>query len=173
MLLAIRGVFGLGLGLAGVSAQVAAQVAPPGQAAEQLEQCLHGQDETEVEKFRREEALAAMRMIDWVVGRTQLSYPRAQTWAELRGRREVRQLRAMEGRVGELARKMKWGEPEPLPDWGMSWMTAPSAPRLPLAPAIVFALIDLRDPCLFRYSSTDPEVAGTGPTLKLLQPDTY
>jgi hypothetical protein len=172
MMLAIRGIFGLGFGLVGLSAQVATQGAPPGQVARQLEQCLHGQDETDVEKLRREEALAAMRMIDWVLARSPLSYPRFHGWAELRGRREVRQLRAMDGRVGELARKLKWGDPEPLPDWGMSWMAADAPPRLPLAPAIVFALIDLRDPCLFRYSSTDPEVR-TGPTLKLLQPDTY
>ena len=55
-----------------------------------------------------------------------------------------------ERRRRELAIRIRWGTNEPLPGWGIAWVTSQTRSR--------FAVIDLRDPCGFTYSSEDPEV---------------
>jgi hypothetical protein len=117
--------------------------------------CLHGGDESAAEAARREEALAAMRLIVGVVqqsARPQRAYP---TWEALADSTLVSGLREMAGPAGELARKIQWGTSEPLPGWGIAYVAARVEVR--------FALTDLRDPCGFTLSSMDPRVVPQGP----------
>jgi hypothetical protein len=165
-----------GAALAGVTVHVGGQEPPAGQAgqAPQAEKCLHGELESAEDKARREEALAAMRMIAYVVDESTERYRSGPKWSDLKSTPTIRRLEVLDGPVGDLARKIEWGEPEPLPDWAMVWPIGPMARRPPLAPPAVFMLTDMRDPCLFRYSSTDPEVMQAArPSLKLLRPDSY
>ena len=113
--------------------------------------CLHDENETPAEGARRAEALAAMRMILYVVAdRDWLNrYPR---WEDLAASPPVVRLRANSGPAGELARKIAWGTPEPLPGWGIAYVASRYDVR--------FSLTDLRDPCGFTYSSVDPNVTG-------------
>ena len=146
----------------------------PGQAAPQVEVCLHGSGETAAERERREEALAAMRMIAYVLDADTALYLSGPKWSDLTSSAAISRLQQMTGRIGELANQIKWGEPEPLPDWAMVWPIGPAARRPPLFPAVIFTLTDVRDPCLFGYKSTDPEVTQAGrPGLKLLTPEGY
>jgi hypothetical protein len=133
-----------------------AQVPAPGMVAPQIERCLHGNTETAAEKERRTDALAAMRMIDHVLGKTIGLRPSQTTWEELSGHPTVRELQAMDDRVGELANTFIWGGTEPLPGWRITWVQAPRTLQSP--PAIVFSLTDVRDACRFTYLSTDPDV---------------
>jgi hypothetical protein len=136
-----------------------AQAPAPGMVAPQIERCLHGNAETAVEKERRTEALAAMRMIDHVLGQG-ISLRPPLIWERMAGHPGVGDLKRMDGRVGELAHKIAWGESEPLPGWRITWAQAP--PTLQNPAAILFALTDSRDTCRFRYSSNDPDVIQTG-----------
>jgi hypothetical protein len=143
----------------------AAQIASPQTIAPQVEACLHGRVESPAQKERREEALAAMRMIDYV-NRSGVLFPSRMTWERLSRGPTVPKLQSMSGPVGELARKIDWGAEEPLPGWRITWVAGP--------PAVFFALTDTRDPCAFRYSSNDPEVLPHGEgRMRVLPLDTY
>ncbi len=160
------------IGLAGLTVDGAAQALPQGQVAPQLEKCLHDASESADEKARREEALAAMRMIAYVVDEGNQLHQSGPKWSDLRSTPAIRRLQQMAGPVGDLARRIGWGELEPLPGWAMVWPTGPLERRRPISPPTIFSLTDMRDPCLFRYSSTDPEVMqARRPSLKLLQPE--
>ncbi len=162
------------LSVGGLAVDAGAQAPALGQVAPQVEQCLHDASESADEKARREEALAAMRMIAFVVDEGPPLSQSGPKWSDLQSTPAIRRLRLMAGRVGDLARKIQWGKPEPLPGWAMIWPSGPLERRRPLAPPTVFSLTDMRDPCLFRYSSTDPEVMqARRPGLKLLQPEAY
>jgi hypothetical protein len=149
---------GLMLGLM-TAGPVGAQAPAPGMVAPQIERCLHGNAETAVEKERRTEALAAMRMIDHVFAQGIALSP-SLTWERLASQPGVGDLKRMDGRVGALANKLAWGASEPLPGWRISWVQAPQTLQNPAA--ILFALTDVRDSCRFRYSSNDPDVIQTG-----------
>ena len=129
---------------------------PPPFRGPQDRRCLHDANETEAERQRREEALAAMRMIDYVLTRP-TTRPPVPRWENLAKSPAVASLRGMTGPVGDLARRIAWGEPEPLPGWGISFI-----PFMGVPPDVRFALTDLRDPCAFTYSSQDPNVLPRG-----------
>jgi hypothetical protein len=115
-----------------------------------LRSCLHQENETAGEAARRTEALAAMRMIDYALqDRLPRAYPR---WEDFSDLPVVARLRAAPGPAGELARKIAWGAPEPLPGWGIAYVLSDFEVR--------FSLTDMRDPCGFTYSSRDPNVMG-------------
>jgi hypothetical protein len=107
--------------------------------------------ETAIEGARRDEALAAMRMFDLIVRTFPTARTQSPSWEEVSESAAVRRLRA-QGQ--ELALKIRWGTTEPLPGWGIAWITGLTRSR--------YALIDLRDPCAFSYSSEDPEVLESG-----------
>ena len=112
----------------------------------QARACLHMGIESPAEVRRREEALAAVRMINTAMGRggrvpnQPVEYP---TWEELAASSPVATLRGMGGPLGELARKIEWGGDEPLPGWEIHHVSGPNA--------YAFSLTDLRDPCRFAY----------------------
>src|SRR5262245_31413287 len=85
----------------------------------QARMCLHMGLEVPAERERREEDLAATRLINNAMNtraargpNQRPSYP---TWEELAGA----PIPALGGATGELARKIRWGSPEPLPGWRM------------------------------------------------------
>lgn len=147
---------GVILGLGALTLHAAAQAPVRGQVSPQVEVCLHDNRETSAEKERRTEALAAMRMIGYVVSRTP-AVPLRTGWQRLASSHLVGELRAMDGPVGDLARKIAWGDREPLPGWRITWVQVPATLH---DPTTVFGLTDDRDPCRFKYRSNDPEVAG-------------
>jgi hypothetical protein len=116
--------------------------------------CLHGELESPSEAMRRAEALAAMRLIyatlETIMSRGSAPLP----WQSLGTSPEVMALRRRPDAMGELARRIEWGADEPLPGWGIAYVAARAEIR--------FALIDLRDPCGFTYSSNDPDVIPRG-----------
>ncbi len=123
------------------------QPAVPGRA------CLHDTNETAVEAQRRTEALVAMRLISSIVADAAVGAPRLGSfpaWDALAGLPAVAVLRNGSGPAAEVARRIDWGGAEPLPGWGIAYVTTRTDVR--------FALTDLRDPCGFSYSSTDPQV---------------
>lgn len=109
--------------------------------------CLHGTRETVAERRRRDDALAAMRLIDGVLQSFPAGRRESPRWEEVAESTAVQRLRSQ---GNDLAIRIRWGTNEPLPGWGMAWVTSQTRSR--------FALIDLRDPCAFTYSSEDPEV---------------
>jgi hypothetical protein len=150
----------IALAMAGV-----ARAQAPGGVAPQIERCLHGSGETTAEKARREEAVAAMRMIDYVlVGRPLV--PRPTQWRDVARDQRVDVLRARPDAVGDLARKILWGFDEPLPGWRIAWVWT--------GHRAAFSLADQRDPCALKLSSQDPAVIpGAGGELKIVPLDTY
>jgi hypothetical protein len=128
---------------------VALLIAP---ALAQAQVCLHRGFESPVEVRRREEALAAARLINSVMGRARLpNQPaRYQSWEELAASPAIATLRAM----GELARNIQWGSSEPLPGWRIRHITGDEA--------YAFSLTDARDPCGFTYSSDESGVVVEG-----------
>lgn len=113
--------------------------------------CLHGNSETAVERQRREEALAAMRLIDGILWTPPILRQESPRWEEVSESAAVTRLRA-QGHKGAL--RIRWGTGEPLPGWGLAWVTGRTGSR--------FALIDLHDPCAFTYSSANPDVLPRG-----------
>ena len=113
----------------------------------EVRRCLHAENETEAERLRRQDALAAMRLFDRVIRTFGGARTQSPSWDEVSMSSVVRRLRT-DG--DDLAAKIRWGTNEPLPDWGLAWVTSRSHSR--------FALTDLRDPCGFTYSSEDPDV---------------
>ncbi len=135
----------------GMDGRAASQVAPPrSQPPAAPRACLHGDGETAAETTRRTEALAAMRMIDEVLGSFPGLRSEAPGWQELVQSTGVKRLQGQPGAVGDLARKIRWGSSEPLPGWGIAYVPGRIDAR--------YALTDLRDPCGFTYSSGDPDV---------------
>lgn len=118
------------------------------------DRCLHGDDETPAEYLRRNDAFAAMHMIDRVL--TMASGPgrRSPSWEQLAASGAVTALRGMPGPAGDLARRFGWGESEPLPGWMILY--------LPRRAGVRFALRDALDPCGFTYTSEDPRVLPRG-----------
>lgn len=115
--------------------------------------CLHDSSETAVEAQRRAEALIAMRLIASVVAGAAAGSPRLgvfPAWDALANLAAVAALRNGSGPAADLARRMDWGGAEPLPGWGIAYVATRTDVR--------FAMTDLRDPCGFSYSSTDPHV---------------
>ena len=124
----------------------AALRAPSGRSRPDSRSCLHDEEETSVEAARRDDALETLRLIDSV-----LSVPtRDRTWETLARSTAVAELRSAAGPKGDLARKVQWGSSEPLPGWGLAYVTSGGVVR--------YALTDLRDPCAFAYSSADPDL---------------
>lgn len=124
---------------------------PPRAPGQRQAACLHGNNETAVEAARRSEALAAMRLIYQVLeSLMQRPFVPLPAWDSLGDAAQVAVLRRRPDALGDLARKIQWGASEPLPGWGIAYVARGAEIR--------FALIDLRDPCGFSYSSTDPDV---------------
>jgi hypothetical protein len=120
----------------------------PGGVAPQIERCLHGSGETTAEKARRDEAIAAMRMIDHVL--VGFRVPRPLQWRDVARDQRVDVLRGRPDAVGDLARKILWGFDEPLPGWRITWAWT--------GIRAVYSLTDQRDPCALKLSSQDPNV---------------
>jgi hypothetical protein len=111
--------------------------------------CLHTGLEFPAERERREEALAAARLINNVMtDRARLSNNRSTypTWEELAGS-PITALPGLGGAMGELARKIRWGSPEPLPGWRIRHVNDEDG--------YAFSLTDTRDPCGFAYFSDE------------------
>ena len=132
-----------------------------GPAVAQTRPCLHMGLESPSEVRRREDALAAARLINAAIGRTarlpnqQPDYP---TWEELGSSTSVATLRGMGGPMGELARKIQWGTGEPLPRWEIHHVTGDGA--------YAFSLTDTRDPCRFTYYSNETGMIIEGHALR-------
>jgi hypothetical protein len=136
----------------------------PGGVAPQVERCLHDRFESAAEKARREEAIAAMRMIDYVLVGFRL--PRPMQWRDVARDQRVDALRGRPDAVGDLARKILWGFDEPLPGWRITWAWT--------GIRAVYSLTDQRDPCAFKLSSHDPDVIpGAVGEPKIVPLDTY
>jgi hypothetical protein len=100
--------------------------------------CLHENRETPAERARRVDAEQAMRLIARALRMFQGQAP---TWEELADSPAVALMR----REGGLATRLQWGAREPLPGWGLAWVTSDGEAR--------YALVDMRDPCGFSISS--------------------
>ncbi len=125
--------------------------------------CLHGVNERPQEEERREEALAAMRLIYQLLARvpaSPLGYP---DWETLARSKAVADLKNVPGPTGELAGKIQWGSTEPLPGWTIVYKVGVAT--------VAFAMRDLRDLCEFTYSSTDPEVVAGSAKIVPLAPE--
>lgn len=114
--------------------------------------CLHGEGESAAEAGRRNAALETMRLIDYVLSTPPL--PRDRSWEAIARSPVIAELRSTIGPAGDLARRIQWGSPEPLPGWGLAYVVSGAAVR--------YALTDLTDPCSFAYSSSDPDVIPRG-----------
>ena len=117
---------------------------------------------------RRAEALRAVRMfnsaataerssplIPRLPRRTQPPYP---SWSDLATSGMVGTWRADGGPTGDLARKIHWGEDEPLPGWQIHWIANDEG--------YAFTLTDMRDRCGFSYSSDERGVVLQGVNLQ-------
>jgi hypothetical protein len=127
----------------------------------QTRMCLHMGFEMPSEVRRREEALAAARLINTAMGRSSrpsTQPPDYQSWEELATSPSIASLRGMGGPIGELARKVQWGTSEPLPGWQIHHVTS--------ARAYAFSLTDARDPCGFTYYSNESAVIYEGQPLR-------
>jgi hypothetical protein len=110
--------------------------------------CLHAGLETNVEAQRRQDALAATRMINTLVGGgLPVRAPAYPTWEQVAGLAGLASLRSMGGPMGDLARRIQWGAREPLPGWRIHYVAGEDG--------YAFSLTDTRDPCAFTYSSND------------------
>ena len=136
-------------------AQVQVQVRQP---------CLHDDRETTMQHDRRLEAIEAMKMIEDLRVHVAHLGKGAATWEDLERAPMLSWWRNEGGSHGDLARKIRWGQVEPLPGWRIRWMNGRG-----IQPP-VFALTDVRDPCRFMLSSTDPNVVPK-PELKIVPLD--
>ncbi len=118
----------------------------PGLAQTRAPRCLHGQDETDVQKQRRLEALDMADLIVRILDRLprDSAYP---GWESLGKSQMVNSYRGMAGKRGDLVRKIRWGTDEPLPGWGIHYVAAQDG--------YAFSLTDLRDPCELTFSAND------------------
>jgi hypothetical protein len=122
-----------------------------GPAVAQAQACLHTGLESPAEIRRRDDALAAARLINNAMRHAVRRLPNQraeyQTWEELGASPAIATLRGMGGPMGELARRIQWGSSEPLPGWRIRHVTGGNA--------YAFSLTDTRDPCSFTYSSDE------------------
>ena len=109
--------------------------------------CLHGGDESPAEAERREEALAAVRVITQVLSRPSFARTPYPSWEELADSQAVLRLRGLRGRDGDLARRMQWGAGEPLPGWTIHYLAT--------AAGYSVSLTDSRDGCAFTYHTNE------------------
>lgn len=111
-----------------------------------VSRCLHGERESQTQADRRIEALDASDLINRVLERNprNTAFP---TWEALAKSPNIASLRGMAGRSGDLARKMDWGEEEPLPGWRIHYVAAEDR--------YSFSLTDIRDPCQLTFASND------------------
>jgi hypothetical protein len=112
-------------------------------------ECLHGVNETPAERERREEAFNAMRMIYSVLRLVPANGRGFPDWLTLSGSNAVAVLKKRPGPAGELANKIQWGSPEPLPGWRLTYSGGIS---------VLYTLRDLTDVCGYTLSSNDPQV---------------
>jgi len=132
-----------------------------GPALAQTTECLHMGFESPTEVRRREDALAATRLINTVMGRTARlpnQQPDFPTWEALAASPSIATFRGMGGPMGELARRIQWGSDEPLPGWEIHHVTGDSA--------YAFSLTDTRDPCRFTYHSNETGIIVEGHALR-------
>jgi hypothetical protein len=108
--------------------------------------CLHGPDETDVQKQRRFEALDTADLLVRILDRRprDTAYP---SWDTLGKSPMVNSYRGMAGKRGDLVRKLRWGTDEPLPGWGIHYIATQDG--------YAFSLTDLRDPCELTFSAND------------------
>jgi hypothetical protein len=106
---------------------------------------------------RRTDALRAVRMFNTAVAAERGSpllprlprrpLPPYPSWSDLATSGMVGMWRTDGGPTGDLARKIRWGDDEPLPGWQMHWIAN--------ADGYAFTLTDMRDRCGFSYSSDE------------------
>ena len=149
------GVLSRAILLAAIAGLSAATAGPPAQPApaQIRPRCLHGADETEMQRQRRLEALDASDLIVRILDRRpkDTAYP---SWEELGDSPMVDTYRRVTGPRGDLARKIAWGADEPLPGWRIHYVAAQDA--------YAFSLTDLRDPCALTFASNDTGVVIAG-----------
>jgi len=117
---------------------------------------------------RRTESLRAVRMFNSAAvaergspllprlpRRPQPPYP---AWSDLATSGMVGTWRTDGGPTGDLARKIRWGDDEPLPGWQIHWIAN--------ADGYAFTLTDMRDRCGFSYSSDERGVIVQGISLQ-------
>jgi hypothetical protein len=119
-------------------------------------QCLHAGGESAAEARRREDALALTRMI------TNALAPPYVGWEQLGDSPRIMSLRGMGGPLGDLARRVRWGDPEPLPGWQIHYVANRGA--------YAVALTDTRDACRFTYYTDDSGVVAEGQPLNPRRP---
>ena len=108
--------------------------------------CLHMGLENPAEVRRREDALAAARLINMAMERSArcpISNRLSIVGRAGRSRQRLRRCGGWAVRMGDLARRMQWGSEEPLPGWEIHHVTREGA--------YAFSLTDTRDPCGFTY----------------------
>jgi hypothetical protein len=124
-------------------------------AAQATEACLHAGLESAPEARRRDEALAAARMINTLAGNRLPNRPPVYlTWQQIADSPQLASLRGTGGPAGDLVRKIRWGTDEPLPGWAIHYVSSENG--------YAFSLTDTRDPCLFTYASNDRGVIVEG-----------
>ena len=117
---------------------------------------------------RRTEALRAVRMFNSAAtaGRSGPLVPRVPrqalppypSWSDLATSGMVATWRSDSGPAGDLARKIRWGDDEPLPGWQIHWIAN--------ADGYAFTLTDKRDRCGFSYTSDERGVILQGVNLQ-------
>jgi len=106
---------------------------------------------------RRTEALRAVRMFNSaavalhapplaprIPRGAQTPYP---AWPDLATSPMITMWRGGAGPTSDLARKIRWGEDDPLPGWQMHWIANDDG--------YAFTLTDMRDRCGFSYTSDE------------------
>jgi hypothetical protein len=117
-----------------------------GPSVSRAQECAHGPLATPEARARRDDALAAARLIDAAQATRPLMAGYA-PWQRLGSSEYVASLRGEGGSTGELARRMNWGAEEVLPGWRIHMIATPRA--------YAFSLRDLRDPCGFAFWSDE------------------
>jgi hypothetical protein len=121
----------------------------PTSAQPRLPRCLHGENETQVQRQRREEAIDGADLINRILdrGRRDTAYP---TWEALAKSPRIAAYSGIAGTVGDLVRKMEWGTDQPLPGWRIHYVAAQDG--------YAFSLRDMRDACQLTLASNDTGV---------------
>ncbi|MEQ1760787.1 MAG: hypothetical protein ABL986_20965 [Vicinamibacterales bacterium] len=122
--------------------------------------CLHESGETWAERQRRDEALAAVHLTDRLVDLTRSEsrrltgrlgpYP---AWSDLSAA-GARLGRMDGGAMGRLARKVQWGNREPLPGWQVHYVAGDEG--------YAVSLTDTRDACGWTYFGDERGIVAEG-----------